>query len=120
MSDERAIRALEDERCRAITTADLESLDTLLHPQLRHVHMNGSVQDKAGYLAALPTRPRATCRESLTVRVVGDIAITSGVQRNTWPDRPAGRMHVLQVWMRDGDGWLLAECASSGPMGEAE
>ena len=115
-SDEQAVRALEDERCRAITATDLAALDTLLHTELRHVHMNGTVQHKGAYLAALQARPRATSRESLAVRVVGDVAVTSGLQRNTRPGEPADRMHVLQVWLRTGNGWQLAECASSGPV----
>ncbi|HWI71358.1 MAG TPA: nuclear transport factor 2 family protein [Baekduia sp.] len=122
MSDDEELRALEQERCRAISAGDLATLDRLLADDLTHTHVTGVTEDKATYLAALGGRPRTTTRgEDLAVRLYGDVAVMTGTLRNAFPPQAPGEpedvseIHALQVWARaGGNAWRQVAFASSG------
>ena len=109
---------LEDERCRAISAGDINTLGRLLADDLTHTHISGHTEDKATYLATLGGRPRITTRRDLNVRVYGDTAIMTGTLVNAFPPeagvaRPPFEAHALQVWVKSGDGWKQAAFAAS-------
>ena len=117
------LRALEHERCRAISELDLTALERLLDDDLSHTHVNGMTQDRDAYLAALADRPRTTCAGPIRVRRHGDMAILTGTLTNSFapadgPSR-AGELHALRVWRRDGGDWRLLAFAASGPLAPA-
>jgi ketosteroid isomerase-like protein len=111
---------LEDERCRAISAGDVDTLSRLLTDDLTHTHITGRTEDKAAYLAGLGGRPRTTTRNALTVRVYGETAIMTGTLVNAFPPgagagtaRPPMEAQALQVWVRTGDGWQQAAFVAS-------
>jgi ketosteroid isomerase-like protein len=109
---------LEEERCRAVSAGDVDTLGRLLTDDLTHTHVTGRTEDKAVYLAALGGRPRITTRRDLTVRIYGEAAIMTGTLVNAFPPdggaaRPPMEAQALQVWVKTGDGWKQAAFVAS-------
>ena len=120
-STEQLLRELEDERCRAISDADVVRLRELVDSESTHTHANGTLQDLDTWLLTLGGRPRKATRDNLDVRVYGDTAVLTGVLRNefTGPDaRPAQRMRTLQIWVRRDGSWRQVAFAASGPLAD--
>ncbi|HZZ11498.1 MAG TPA: nuclear transport factor 2 family protein [Paraburkholderia sp.] len=106
---------LEQARCRALVDADIDSLQKLVSDDVVHVHANGKTDDKQAYLAMVGKQIRflEAGRESLEVRVYGDIAIATGrLDQLIEMTQTAQRidMHVIttQVWVRLGANWQQA------------
>lgn len=119
-----ALRDVEKRRCEAISTGNLEALESLLDDDLTHTHRNGLTQGKDEYLKGLAGRPRSTSRGPLDIRVLGDVALMLGVLENVFEaeeGRPSRvvRNQALQVWVRRADGWKQTAFASS-PLPEVE
>jgi ketosteroid isomerase-like protein len=115
------LRALEHERCRAISELDIATLQRLLDDDLSHTHVNGMTQDREAYLAALADRPRTTRAGPIQVRRHGDVAILTGTLTNSFTaadgSSSTGELHALRVWCRHGGGdWRLLAFAASGPL----
>jgi hypothetical protein len=111
------LRALEDQRCRAISRGDLAVLEQLLDEELVHVHATGRFQGKEEYLSSLAGRPRTTTRGDLAVRVYGDAAVMTGVLVNSFGDGEGKRatdLYATQVWVRRDGAWRLVSFAASG------
>ena len=109
---------LEEERCRAVSAGDIDTLGRLLTDDLTHTHVTGRTEGKAAYLAALGGRPRTTTRRDLTVRIYGEAAIMTGTLVNAFPPdagaaRPPVEAHALQVWVKTSDGWKQAAFVAS-------
>jgi hypothetical protein len=51
------VRALDQERCRAISEQEWDALSALLADDLPHAHMTGVTQDKPTYLAHVQQNP---------------------------------------------------------------
>jgi hypothetical protein len=117
---EEELRALEHERCRAISELDLATLRRLLDNDLSHTHVNGVTQDRHAYLAALADRPRTTRAGRIHVRRHGEVAILTGTLTNTSTaadgSSRTAELHALRVWRRDGGEWRLLAFAASGPL----
>ena len=88
MNDAMRITELESERCRALTSVDAAALSLLLADDYVHVHGNGHVDDKSGFIRGMRERPRTAERGELTIRVYGDAAVITGIQSNKF--RQAG------------------------------
>ena len=113
------LRALEMERCLAITELDLPVLEKILADDLTHTHITGRTEGKLEYLAGLSSRPRKTTRGDLRVRVYGDAAIMTGALINEFPaaegNPPAAQeIQALQAWVRSGGTWQMVAFGSSG------
>jgi hypothetical protein len=113
------LRALEMERCRAISELDLPVLEMILADDLTHTHITGRTEGKSAYLAGLSSRPRKTTRGDLRVRVYGDAAIMTGALINQFPaaegNAPAAQeIQALQAWVRSGGTWQMVAFGSSG------
>lgn len=109
MSDVETLKALETKRCAAITSGDVETLKAMLVDDYVHVHMTGHVDDRAGHLKAVSSRPRRTERGDLLVRVYGDLAVITGDLTNhmTGADGKtnATKAYCHQVAARNGAEW---------------
>ena len=73
-----AIERLEDERCAAMLTKDVEMLDRLLHDDLVYMHSTGVADTKASYIAGLRDRVwdySRIDRSEQTVRVHETLAL---------------------------------------------
>lgn len=111
-----AVLAAEQQRQALVVTRDFDALAGLLADDLVYVHSMGTVHDKAAYLAHAqgPVKVSAIARGPLAVRFVGDVALMSGTQTNTFqPPENAPSVTVdsfaTQVWVfRDGRWQLLA------------
>jgi ketosteroid isomerase-like protein len=114
------LRALEHERCRAISELDIATLQRLLDDDLSHTHVNGMTQDRLAYLVGLANRPRSTSAGFIRVRRHGDVAILSGTLTNSFTAADGSprdaELHALRVWRRDGGDWRLLAFAASGPL----
>ena len=80
--DAATILDLEDRRFQAMTANDLVTLDRLIADDLRFVHSNGTVEDKAEFLR--PQRPK----------------VWVGLPRDVWglpPSQAFLEMHRLQL-----------------------
>jgi ketosteroid isomerase-like protein len=115
--------ALEYERCRAISSSDLDALGQLLDEDLMHVHATGRAQNKVTYLASLAGNPRTTTRRDISVRVFGDIAVMTGVLINSFGDGSETRsseLYATQIWIQRDGRWRQLNFAASGPVSRPE
>jgi ketosteroid isomerase-like protein len=114
------LRALEHERCRAVSELDVATLRRLLDDDLTHTHLKGVTQDRDAYLAALADRPRTTRAGPIRVRCHGEVAVLTGTLTNSFTaadgSSRSGELHALRVWRRDGADWRLLAFAASGPL----
>ena len=98
--DAAAILALEDRRFRALTEGDLATLDTLIAEDLRFVHSNGVVEDKAEFLRKLRTGERryllyrAIARD---VRQEGGLSLVFG-EADAEIARPGGGIRTRMIY----------------------
>ncbi len=115
------LRALEHERCRAVSELDTAALERLLDPDLTHTHVTGLTQDRHAYLAALADRPRITQAGPIVVRRHGEVAVLTGTLTNSFTTADGAsrttELHALRVWRHDGAAWRLLAFAASGPLG---
>jgi ketosteroid isomerase-like protein len=111
--DADAIQKLEGERYAAMLQRDVATLDRLLHDDLVYVHLNGTADTKASYVARLrdgvmeyrhversdvtvKVHPHAAlvfCRLSMSVMVRGDLREVEA--------------RTLVVWTRLGEIWRV-------------
>lgn len=117
MTPEAEVRAAEDRRCAALRAGDAAALAALLSDDLVHIHLNGRVDDRAGYLAGFRDLYtfRAVRRGDLTIRIYGDTAVMTGPLVQSLSVRATGqRIDVTaittQVWLRTPQGWVLTTC----------
>jgi ketosteroid isomerase-like protein len=103
-----AILKAEEERCRAISEQDWDTLASIMADDLSHTHMNGLTQDKPTYLEHVKGKPRTTSRRDLKVRLYGNVAVMIGIQVNTMVRdgvENLTEMQGLQVWVKNGNSW---------------
>lgn len=81
-SPEGVVLAAEARRYKAMIEADVAGLEKLLADDLRYTHANGSVETKYQLIASLEAGNldyQAIGTREVTVRVVGDLAVITGV-----------------------------------------
>lgn len=101
---EEAIRTLEQHRCAAISSGDLQALKDLLSDDYQHIHADGRLEDLETYLAGLNERPRVVERDQFDVRLHGNTAILTGEQINRAGEAEL-RLVVLQVALKREGKW---------------
>jgi len=106
------LRRLELDRCEAMMAGDRNRLKQLLHKHLIHVHAKGQVDTYDSYFASGGFKVDYTRveRGELEVRVLGDAAMMTGRQlleavRKGSGERVRIDSRVMQVWVREGQGW---------------
>lgn len=105
-----AILAAEDRRIRALLAVDIPALDDLFDDSLVHTHAPGVTHDKAQLLEHVVTRQAYLDihRGELLIRVIGDVAITTGRIANLLRNPDGSRRElggqVIQVLRRCPDG----------------
>ena len=106
------IRRLEDERGRALLAADWDTLEQLIAEDLVHIHANGAIEDRRSYFAGLRDKLEFLRfeREKLEVRGHGDLAVATGILKQTIRDKGSNslfelRLATTQVWWRRAIGW---------------
>lgn len=113
--DDRAtIRAAEDRIFKAIMTQDIPALEAELADDFVHTTPGSPDQDRNAFLMTIremPFRILDIGGEDLRVRVLGEMAILSGVQRARvrLPEGDVeGRTAFVDVFVRTGGGWRLS------------
>ena len=111
---EAEIRGLEDERFRAMVSADEAALQRLLSDQLVYTHSNASVDSKASLIESIRTRRPYQKIESpeREVRLFGDTAVVSGQARIDLGTRTLNARYT-DVWVKGKDGWQIVAWQST-------
>jgi len=94
------ILRLEDRRFAAMTANDLATLDSLIADDLRFVHSNGTVEDKAEFLRKLRAGERryaAYCALSREVRQEGGFSFVFG-EADAEIERPGGALRTRMTY----------------------
>jgi ketosteroid isomerase-like protein len=113
------LKSLEDERCRAMTSADLAALDRLLSDDLIWTHSSGNVDSKKELLAKIESGESqylAMRREDERYVISDDAAVASGVViqavRLGGVERSL-RSRYTNVWFREGEDWRVVAWQST-------
>lgn len=118
-AEQARILSLENAWNQAIQQKDEAALRMLLAPDLVYVDYDGSLTDKAEYLAGvqLPSmHPTRIVSESMNVRLYGAIAVVNGICRETGVKngKPyAVRMRFTDTWLRRGASWMCVASHST-------
>ena len=114
---EREVREAEQLRCECLMRGDLEGLSALMANDLVHVHGDGHIDDKAGYLDGVANKFRFhdVERNDLRVRVYGVVAVMVGRLSQTVVVAATQESHPIQAgttqtWNRTDRGWLQSTC----------
>ncbi|MFL9934871.1 nuclear transport factor 2 family protein [Paraburkholderia sp. RL18-103-BIB-C] len=113
------LKSLEDERCRAMTSADLAALDRVLSDDLIWTHSSGKVDSKKELLAKIESGESqylSMLREDERYVISDDAAVASGVVIQVV--RLGGEVRSLRsrytnVWFREGDDWRVVAWQST-------
>ncbi|MCP3731364.1 nuclear transport factor 2 family protein [Sphingomonas sp. MG17] len=118
---EKELLDLERRRCDAICANDLETIDAMMSDTLTYVHKSGSVENKVTYRQGLTDLRefKSVEREELAIRVFGDVAIMTGIQRVLVRTRGQEAFREItvfatQVWAKSGGTWQMDVYHSTG------
>ncbi len=111
------IIALEKRRCAALTSGNIEAVRELMADDLVHIHGNGAMDDKAGYLKGVETKYvfHRIERGDLNIRIYGDVAVVIGPLDQTVSVRGIDKLNQIkaiatQTWVQNGAGWKQSTC----------
>jgi ketosteroid isomerase-like protein len=119
MSDQDAIRKLEDRRYQAMCEADGATLDKLLADSLVYTHSYGGADDKASYLAGVRAKRwdyRKIERPIEDIQVFGDCAVVTGKVRIELVAEGTPKVlnsRFTNVWVRRPGGWQMVAWQST-------
>jgi ketosteroid isomerase-like protein len=118
-AQQRRILALENAWNQAQQTKDAAALDMLLAPELSYIEYDGTLMNKAEFLASVrsPTlQPLRIVNESIAVRVYGAVAVANGVVREDGVKNGKPftiRERYTDTWVRRGDDWVCVASQST-------
>jgi ketosteroid isomerase-like protein len=113
------ILALENAWNQAETNKDAKALDGLLASTLVYIDYDGSLMDKAKFMASVKApslHPEQIVNESMTAYMYGDSAVVSGIYRekgvrNGKPYSRRGRF--TDTWINQSGTWVCAASQST-------
>jgi ketosteroid isomerase-like protein len=118
-AEQARILTLENAWNQAIQQKDARALQMLLSQELVYVDYDGSLMDKAEYLASvqLPSlHPTHIVSEAMTGHLYGAVAVVRGVYREIGVKngKPyAVRMRFTDTWIRRGESWVCVASHST-------
>lgn len=118
-AEQTKILALENAWNQAEEHKDIKALESLLDPTLVYVDYDGSVMDKAQFIASIKApqlHPEQIVNESMTAHVYGDNAVVTGVYRergvnNGKPYSRRGRF--TDTWVYQQGAWVCVASQST-------
>ena len=107
-SDLDALLALNDDYIRSVQIGDVRRFGEILADDFLCSNPDGSLVDKAGFLAqtARPVAIRGLASEDVRVRLLGDVAIIHARTRYTTAEGERRNGRYTDVWARRGGRWL--------------
>ncbi len=118
-ADESRILTLELAWNQAVQARDSKALEMLIAPEMVYVEIDGTLMNRAEYLARVTSRSvhaeQIQC-ESMTVHLYGPIAVVSGVYRESGAKdgKPyAHRERFTDTWVLKGGNWLCVASQST-------
>ena len=107
-ADTDVLRQLNQDFVRSVQTSDVRRFDEILAEDFLNSNPDGSLVDRAGFLAQI-ARPATISKleaHDVRVRVMGDIVIIHARTTYTKPDGQAGAGRYTDVWARRRGRWL--------------
>ncbi len=92
----------------SVQNSDVKCFDEILAGEFYCSNPDGSLVDRAGFLAqtALPVRISGLAAHDVKVRIMGEVAIIHGRTTYTTADGKAGNGRYTDVWARQRGRWL--------------
>jgi ketosteroid isomerase-like protein len=108
MSDIDVLTALNLDYVNSVQRSDVKRFDEILSEDFLNTNPDGSLVDRAGFLAQIAPKAKISdlaCYD-VNVRVMGDFAIIHARTSYTLPDGRAGAGRYTDIWARRGGKWL--------------
>ena len=119
---ESTIIAMEKAWNQAFKSRDGKALGGMFHDSIVLVNDDGSVESKSRFLTEIdnaePSANQQAYPESITVRIYGNVAIATGVFRQSGFENGKAfvrRNRFVDTWIHDGDRWACV-AASATPI----
>jgi ketosteroid isomerase-like protein len=102
------LEQLNRDYIRSVQTADVRRFDEILAPDFLCSNPDGSLVDRAGFLAqtARPVTISNLQARDVVVRILGDVALIHARTTYTLADGREGRGRYTDVWARRQGRWL--------------
>jgi hypothetical protein len=105
-SDDTALKSIEQAWVTASVQSDRATLDKLLDDSFIEIMPSGASRSKSDLLIAQPpTKGSTQSLQDVQVRVYGDSAVVTGINRYAAPGMPAHNFAFTDVYVRSGDSW---------------
>lgn len=107
------ILAADEARYQALYAQDVEALEQMLHQDYVHIHANGKIDKKGGFLTSIGAAKYRFVRAERTehlVRHASGAILLSGKTATTIDisgEKKTMKNAFLTVWTPDADGWKL-------------
>jgi ketosteroid isomerase-like protein len=107
-TDLEALQALNRDYIRSVQTSDVQRFDEILAQDFLCSNPDGSLVDRAGFLAqtARPVTISSLEARDVLVRIMGDVALIHARTTYTLADGRAGAGRYTDVWARRDGRWL--------------
>lgn len=107
---EQELKALEQARSEAIKAGDMEALDRLYADDFRGVTTTGQVVDKAALMSVFKgvDRRLSFANEDVQARVIGKVALVSGLVTGRAGDEVVTAFRYLHVYVQEEGRWRLS------------
>jgi len=107
-SDLDTLQQLNSHYIRSVQESDVRWFDENLTPDFLNSNPDGSLVDRAGFLAqiAKPVTIAGLKAEDVRIRVLGDVAIIHARTTYRKPDGQSGAGRYTDIWQRKGARWL--------------
>ena len=107
-SDHEILEELNRGYIRSVATSDTRWFDEHLTEDFLNTNPDGSLVDRAGFLAqiARPIQIKNLDIEDVRIRILGDFALIHARTIYTKPDGTAGAGRYTDIWAKQGGQWL--------------
>jgi len=108
VSDHDTLTALNLDYVNSVQRSDTKRFDEILSDDFLNTNPDGSLVDRAGFLAQIAPAAKVsglTCHD-VNVRVMGDFAIIHARTSYTLPDGRPGAGRYTDIWAKRGGRWL--------------
>ena len=108
MSDRDTLTALNLDYVNSVQRSDTKRFDEILSDDFLNTNPDGSLVDRAGFLAQIAPKAKISglvCHD-VNVRVMGDFAVIHARTSYILPDGRPGTGRYTDIWAKRGGRWL--------------